>query len=103
MTNLPTADLVPLRRSTSPAVAADARAELRRRLDAEGPRHTSPGSLAATLGVPERTLRRLLDELDGDTPVVVGWVRARGGGGIVARNALKTSRSQKSTGTPSEK
>lgn len=103
MTNLPTADLVPLRRSTSPAVAAEARAELRRRLDAEGPHHKRPATLAAALGVPERTLRRLLDELDGNVPVVVGWVRSRGGGGIAARNALKTGRSEKSTGAPSKK
>ena len=104
--DLPTADLLPLRRSTSPAVRDAAYAELRRRLDAEGPHCTRPADLAAALGVPERSLRRVLDELDAATPtapVVVGWVRARGGGGVVARNALKTGRDKKSTEGRSKK
>lgn len=64
-------------------------AELRRRL-AEHATAASPGDLARATGIAERTLRRLLAELDAaGLPVAVGWVRARGGGMARARAARR--------------
>lgn len=77
---------------TLPETRAAALAELRRRL-AEHEGAASPGALALATGIAERTLRRLLAELDAEgLPVAVGWVRARGGGMARARAARTAAR-----------
>lgn len=71
---------------TLPETRAEALAELRRRLTLAGPSCASPGALSAAVGIGERTLRRVLDELDAEGPAVpVGWTRSRGGGMARAR------------------
>jgi hypothetical protein len=71
---------------TLPETRAEALAELRRRLTLAGPSCASPGALSAAVGIGERTLRRVLDELDAEGPAVpVGWTRSRGGGMVRAR------------------
>jgi len=75
---------------TIPETRAEALAELRRRLALAGPSCASPRELSTAVGIGERTLRRVLDELDAEGPAVpVGWVRARGGGMARARAARK--------------
>lgn len=96
-TALDTSDLLPLRFSSNTTTRAAALAEIRRRLVAIGRDHARPATLAEALGLKERTLRRVLDELDAVEPVAVGWTRTQGGGWAGARNALKERRSQKST------
>lgn len=93
LASTPTADLLALR--SVPTTRADALAELRRRLEPLGPQCDSPAALAAASGIAERTLRRLLAELDAGGPVPVGWVRARGGGGGAAREARARNRRAK--------
>lgn len=83
------ADLLVFAR-TRPATRAAAYAELRRRLVALGPTCSSPVALAEAAGIPERTLRRILDDLDADAPVPVGWVRVQGGGSDAAKARAKT-------------
>lgn len=102
-TALDTSDLLPLRLSSNATTRSAALAEIRRRLVAIGRDHTRPATLAAAVGIPERTLRRVLDELDAVEPVAVGWTRTQGGGWAGARNALKERRSQKSTEGVSKK
>ena len=80
---------------TVPETAADALEHLRA-LIARHATAASPRALAEATGIPERTLRRVLAELDaaGGAPAL-GYVRARGGGAREALKARKTRASAK--------
>lgn len=80
---------------TVPETAADALEHLRA-LITQHAAAASPRALAEATGIPERTLRRVLAELDaaGGAPSL-GYVRARGGGAREALKARKTRASAK--------